>query len=326
MNDHAPINTQPPPRKAGLSWHTQLRVFAVVVSLFIHMAIVLTAALVIVYRSGGAGGGSREVPLAVISESELTNLLEVSLQDAEAAVESPLENEINVDDLPTLSDDALLGTVELSDLSDLGAGNVSGAGGGLDIGSGGGSARFFGVEATGSRFAFVVDVSGSMDFEMEAGGGRRIDAMKVELLESIGGLLEHMHFIVVFYNQQALPVGSGRWFAARDRTKQEIGGLVESQGAGGGTNPLPAFDIVFDLNPRPDAIYFMTDGAFGSLSDTVIKRVDILNRQGRKLVPIHCITFDNSDAEQVMREIAQQSGGSYKHVGSAGGGGRRGSN
>jgi hypothetical protein len=299
----------------------QLRVFAVVVSLFVHMAIVLTAALVIVYRSEGNSGRRGEVPLAVISESELTDLLEVSLQDSQAAIESPLEDQISVDDLPTLSDDTLLGTVDLTDLSDLaGAGNVSGTGSGLDIGSGGGSARFFGVEAQGSRFAFVVDVSGSMGLDVEGGGGTRLDALKVELLESIGGLLEHMHFVVVFYNQEAIPVGSNRWFAARDRTKQELGGLIRAQPALGGTNPLPAFEMVFDLKPRPDAIYFMTDGQFGRFTQRVIDVVDRRNREGRKLTPIHCITFDNREAEDVMREIAQQSGGTYKHVGGGGGG------
>lgn len=320
-----------PPREAGIRpagaspWHTHVRVFAVVLSLFVHMAVILAAAMVIVSTGESGGSESGEVGLAVVSDGQLTELAEAGLAEGQPGMmDAPIEEGFSVDDLPTLSADSLLGSAGGSGLSELpgigaGSGGLGGDGSGLGIGSGGGSARFFGVEAQGSRFAYIVDVSGSMGVAVGGGTGTRLDNMKAELMSSIGGLLEHMHFTIVFYNAEALPLLGNKWFAARERTKKEFSGLILEQIALGGTNPLPAFRIVFDLKPRPDAIYFMTDGAFGGLTQEVIESVARWNRSGSKRTPIHCITFDNNEAEDVMRRIAEESGGSYKHVGAPGG-------
>ena len=83
--------------------------------------------------------------------------------------------------------------------------------------------------------------------------------------------------------------------------------------AGGMRVPLPAFDLLFELRPRPDAIYFMTDGAFVN-PEAVVAEITRLNRSTGRVVPIHCITFIEREAEETMKEIARQSGGSYTHV------------
>ncbi len=64
-------------------------------------------------------------------------------------------------------------------------------------GAGGGGAKFFGVEARGSRFIFIVDVSGSME-------GGKIVTLRSELTKSIDGLAENSLFI-----EGDLPFGDG---------------------------------------------------------------------------------------------------------------------
>jgi hypothetical protein len=80
--------------------------------------------------------------------------------------------------------------------------------------------------------------------------------------------------------------------------------------------PFPAFEVVFSLRPRPDAIYFMTDGQFEPSVAVELARLNVEDR-----IPIHCICFVSKEAEALMKKIAEDSGGTYTYV--AGPGGRR---
>ena len=69
--------------------------------------------------------------------------------------------------------------------------------------------------------------------------------------------------------------------------------------------------MIFDLDPKPDAIYFMTDGL---LALEVPAQVRQKNR--RLEIPIHCILFgelanqrDAKKALNMMEDIAKYSGG-----------------
>lgn len=65
---------------------------------------------------------------------------------------------------------------------------------------------------------------------------------------------------------------------------------------GGGTNPQPAFEQAFRLEPRPDVIFFMTDGAIPA---SVIPRVAALNRREPK-VKINSIQFQRSSPSKAV--------------------------
>ena len=79
----------------------------------------------------------------------------------------------------------------------------------------------------------------------------------------------------------------------------------------GDTEPLPAFEAAFTrLRPRPDAIFFMTDGLF---RPDVADAIPTLNA-GPKPVPIHSISLMDRGAEALLRKIAADSGGTYRHV------------
>ena len=230
------------------------------------------------------------------------------------ASESPTPSDLELDqlfdqpavELPASSID--FSALDLSDLGEIGgAGDIDEAAGSSVFESGsGGAASFFGVEAGGNRFAYVVDVSGSMQ-------GQRIEALKRELTRSIVGLQSQSEFTIMLYSSTAFQIGPGGWRDATDQAKRNARSEIANIRAGGTTIPLPAFDLLFEQRPRPDAIYFMTDGAFVN-PDAIVAEINRLNRSTGRVVPIHCITFIEREAEETMKEIARLSGGSYTHV------------
>ncbi len=66
------------------------------------------------------------------------------------------------------------------------------------------------------------------------------------------------------------------------------------------------------LRPRPDAIYFVTDGDFDpQLADDI----KVLNADPS--IPIYTICLESRDAEQIMKRIASESGGTHAFAASA---------
>ena len=172
---------------------------------------------------------------------------------------------------------------------------------------GGSGAQFFGVEARGSRFAYVLDISGSM-------AGERIELLQRALAASLGGLLDHASFAVVMYNHNALPLGQpGAWTIAGPNAVSATLSAFNSVRPLGATNPVPAFERVMQLSPPPDAIYFMTDGAFSSdVEEALLNIINAAVRPNR--VPVHCIMLVERDAAPTMEEIARRTNGTSTHV------------
>lgn len=296
------------------TWFLRASIAGMILSLVVHVVLFLIAALITT-----AGGGGRSatpgaaVEFAVMSESQLDDF-----QSQELSVDQPSSEEL-LEQLSDLAADPLL-DAPASELfqptsrleADItgGGGDLTSAGDGASGGSGTGSASFFGIEARGNRFAYVVDVSGSMDRE------GRLAGMQGELAESISGLPEHVGFFVVFFADTAFPLGDRRkWTDANGAGKRWARESIARLTPLGATNPLPAFEMVYEIRPRPDAIYFMTDGEFDqSIADIIIRR-----NQERPL-PIHCITFMSREGEGVMRRIARETGGTYTHIDKASGG------
>jgi hypothetical protein len=172
------------------------------------------------------------------------------------------------------------------------------------------AATFFGVKATGRRFAYICDISGSMDRTIGSSHTKRIDVLRSELAKSIGGLPEDAEFFVCLFNGEASILGDNvEWDRATDDGKRLARRRMRQVGADGSTEPLHAFEIVFSLDPKPDAIYFMTDGEFDR---AYARRIAALNEELH--IPIHCITFVSKRGERTMQRIAQEAGGAYTHV------------
>jgi hypothetical protein len=176
----------------------------------------------------------------------------------------------------------------------------AGAGGGGGGAPAGGGHSFFGLEASGDRVVFVVDISGSMS-------GRRFFRARNELRQSIENLRENQQFFVIFFNDGALPMPTERLLpATRDNINQTLDWLKYVE-CGGGTNPLPGLLLALQL--RPDAIYLLTDGKF----DPQIVW-EVAQAEPPTPIPIYTISFASRTAEKLLKSIAKETGGIYRYV------------
>jgi hypothetical protein len=283
------------------------------VSFFLHATGLIVAGHIWFGGAGTGSGPGRQGPvgLAVVTDQELSQLTGSEVQVDAPATGVPQISELGGQQIDlsmpsTLGDtpgtgEGDLGAV-LSSASDIGGG--IGQGQGVGGGGGGGGASFFGVEATGNRFAFVVDVSGSMSV------GGKIERLRAELSRSVDAMLQNSHFVIVPFSSGAQPLGGkAGWTEATDRGKRGAIRAIETLAADGGTNPSPAFQMVFQLRPRPDVVYFMTDGEF---QPQVAVEIAAMNSDVK--VPIHCLCFVSEDSAEMMKKIARESGGSYTFV------------
>lgn len=292
-----------------LRWIRRATVIGLAVSLLVHLAGWFIAAHMRIGRGDGNSPAAMPgaVEFAIMSEAELAELQQSSLSyDSPSVPELAQETLPEVQSLEMPTEAEITGSLSELVPADLGvgAGDVSQSAGMGSGGSGSGSASFFGVEATGSRFVYIVDTSGSM-----AVGGK-MQALQRELVKSVEGLLEAADFLVITYNDSATPLeGRQSWVNADDRGKRFARRAVAKLNSGGGTQPSPAFSLAFAMRPPPEAIYFMTDGEF---PEEVANDIAALNAEYK--VPIHCIAFVSRNSEDLMRRIASQSGGTYTFV------------
>lgn len=303
---------EPDERAGVLLWVNRHKVpllaSSAAVSLLVHVIVLLIAALIQMHQPvAQLGSASSEVDFAVMTDTELSEIaaeeLTLEAPDADSA-SSALEMQAELDlgalevDMSELSES--MGDVSLQ----LGGGDLEGVGLGVgdSVGSG---ASFFGVEARGNRFAFVVDTSGSMVND------GRLQAMQQELVRSITGLFSSSDFFVAFFNSGASPLGDRGivWAKATDSGKNWARAHILAATASGGTRPITGFQLVAQLEPLPDAVYFMTDGEF---SEDEVEQ--IISAFGRRNIPIHCITFRSREGEGLMRRIAAATRGTYTHI------------
>ncbi|MBO6513343.1 MAG: hypothetical protein JJ974_05200 [Phycisphaerales bacterium] len=292
------------------------------VSILVHLVLLGIAVLVrIDYKFADAGGGGPEpVEFAIMAQSDLNEQTAVDVQEmefAEIETESVLDMELlsevgidqSVSDLAdAMAPDLQSGGMSISDV-DVRSG-ASGAGSGE-------GASFFGLEASGKRFAYIVDRSGSMDSSLSSGEMTRWELTQIELIRSVHGLAANAEFYVVLYSTGPTPLMAELdWMKANRMNKSAASVAVMAQYPNGGTFPENAFEMVFRLDPKPDAIYFMTDGEF---KEQVPGQIAKLNRKSR--TPIHCILFGESrnlqnfqKVEAMLKNIARTSNGRYQHV------------
>lgn len=321
MQDGAGLGDDGGAGARGRWYRLDSRKTGVIATLLLHALLVPILALVTLeFRVGGGGRGEAEGPIefAVITSAELA-----SGADESVSLSSPAAPELDEPSLerPELTAD-VSSTATLDDLTersieapiDAGGGDLASLSEGLD-GLGGGSgvgASFFGLEASGSRFAYIVDRSSSMQ-EMN-----RMARTQEELVRSIGGLPDSAQFVVVLYSDWAEPLTRPlRWSETSERGEREAARAIGKIETGGGTNPLPGFEMVFSMPTKPDAIYFMTDGRF---PDDVPERVASLNAVYR--VPVHCVLFGDvassvqlrDEVVALMQRIASESKGQFTQI------------
>jgi hypothetical protein len=298
-------------------------VMGLLFSVAVHLVIMLIAALVTVDFGFADAGGNRgdEVDFAVLTSAELAQMQSPKVTQESFEVAAIPTDALRID---LLSDNSTEDSV--NELADSIAPSLNPGGGALtsidsstgSAGAGtGDGASFFGLEAQGRRFAYIVDISGSMNTLTEQGAFTRWELTRGELIRSIDALDEHAEFAIVLYSSNAVAVfGQGIWTTANRNSKAHAARTLMGFDPGGGTRPLGGFQTIFKLDPEADAIYFMTDGLFDSEIPLQIRQ---LNR--RELTPIHTILFgelaDTQDAitaQNMMRNIARNSGGKFTHI------------
>ncbi|MBL4699262.1 MAG: hypothetical protein JKX70_10555 [Phycisphaerales bacterium] len=299
-------------------------IMGVGISVLIHLVILLIAAIITIdFGFADAGGrGEDDVDFAVLTQADLaqTSSPKIEFESFEVAI-TPLDSVVEIDLLADTSDDQ-----SVNDLADSIAPSLSPGGGSLtsidattgSAGAGtGDGASFFGLEAQGRRFAYIVDVSGSMNALTGDGESTRWELTRAELLRSITGLDEVADFFVVLYSSNPISLfGNTKWVRAEPSSKRLAGTGLFVISPAGGTKPIPAFSQVFSLDPEPDAIYFMTDGLVENDVPALIRQ---MNR--RELIPIHCILFGElgdpnnaRGAKNKLTNIAKHSGGKFTHI------------
>lgn len=293
-------------------------------SVLIHLVILLMAALITIdFGFADAGGrGEEDVDFAVLTSADLaqTSSPRIEFESFEVAI-IPNDMVVEIDLLSDAAQDQSVDKLADSIAPSLNPGggsltSIDATTGSAGAGTGDG-ASFFGLEAQGRRFAYIVDVSGSMNALTGDGDMTRWELTRAELLRSLGGLDENAEFFVVLYSSTPISLfGNTEWIRADAKSKQLAGGGLLRIAPAGGTKPIPAFSQVFDLNPEPDAIYFMTDGL---VETDVPARVRQMNRRER--IPVHCILFgelgntnDARAAKNMLSNIAKNSGGKFTHI------------
>jgi hypothetical protein len=176
--------------------------------------------------------------------------------------------------------------------------------------SGAGHTSFFGVEASGRRFAYVLDRSGSMgDPE-----NKPLYAAKQELLASLSRLGDVHQFFVIFYNEEPAvfnSAGAGRQLVfANELNKQSARRFVESIQARGGTRHYDALSMAIAL--RPDVIFLLTDGE--PKDDLAAEQLARLARLNEGIAQIHVIQFADSPYENnSLVRLAKENRGQHTY-------------
>lgn len=163
---------------------------------------------------------------------------------------------------------------------------------------------FYGVRGIGNRFAFVCDVSGSMD-------GAPFHRLMRELRESITRLPPYAQFYVVFFNDDVFPLywpePVATMVPAVPANKARLQTWMSRVRPDGHTYAFEAINSAF--NVQPDTIFLLTDGAF---SDEMQVMEAFKSMGQQRPVSVHTVSIGRSSF--VLQQIAQMNRGLYREV------------
>jgi hypothetical protein len=208
-------------------------------------------------------------------------------------------------------------------------GNVGNMSLGLDMGAMN-MASFFGMKAKGNRFAFLIDYSGSMKED-------QLKVMKNELIKTLNTFNSNVQVSLIFFSGPAFIAGEDpnqiranwenpgggfsnyvpkkgwkppvpKWLACTKSTKSRLKGHILETPKTGGTDWRNPFNMAYTMNPRPQVIFFMTDGATRNPEETVEKV------KKNRTIQVNSIAFGigSPQAEAPMKEMAKVTRGTFK--------------
>lgn len=219
-----------------------------------------------------------------------------------------------------------------------------GSGSGNGSGAGGSGASFFKQKVTAERICFVIDYSASMR-------GDRINLLKKELARSVGALPDGMEYQLIFFAGPAWVAGSDvqlqgkgsatveyegktykwtctgknankwdtkgstmrvQWRKADKERLEESLSAIKSTSLVWGTAWEKPLEMAIDMKPRPDVVFFMTDGASGSDSEDIAKRIG--RRAKSRGITINSIALMDPTARDAMGALSERTGGQFSMV------------
>lgn len=225
--------------------------------------------------------------------------------------------------------------------SELNLGTSFGTFGAGGSGAAGGNVSFLGNQGKGSHVVFVVDVSGSMSAVAEVDGKiiSRFDLLKRELSRSLNQLRGRVFYQVIYFSHFAWPhnevdsndsiaLAKYEWdinpgdrnvriprFTYLPATPANLAKsrkIIEESNNPGGTNWGAGLLMALSGTPKPDLIFFMTDG-HKSDALTWVDEVTAFNARGKPAV-IHATAMMEPSAARELNELAIRNGGKFTVV------------
>ena len=283
---------------------------ATCLSLLIHVGLMLYLGSIFQKPRSRPAAPPVELEFAIIPEEDLLDPETLVFEDVKptSSVDlSDLQETAASLDLQPDSPNVAMEALDAGKMSTLG-GSGDGQGGGVGgIGGGAASTSFFGVSGRGTRFAFLVDVSGSMS------SGQKLETLMRELEDAIRQLPDYTYvYVVLFSSGSRVPPGQEDWIRARPNSVRALVQWLRTQTAGGGTRPLSGYKRIFGLEPAADVIYFMTDGELDRLNDVGPVMLDIARTGGD--VTINTLAFGDESSQDLLKELALATDGVYRFV------------
>ncbi len=290
-----------------------------VVSLVVHgIALLILGIITIqtlddskVFSIQASSAESETVVFEAIAEDQPQ---ELEAEPIDSANPSPAFESLATLTTPSLSDNPQL-AVEAIPASVRGSSTAEMLTSPKSSGARGASAQFFGAEAAGNTFCFVVDSSGSMRKD------GAFDAAKRELLRSISALKPTQRFYIYFFSDKVESLRLGNRepekfpVYATPENLRLAAAWIDGIKIRGGRAPNDAFDLAIEM--EPDAIFLLFDG--DTKVDVAahlrkVNRVDDLLSGPVPRVSIHTIGFGDRRHETLMIRIAEENLGTYRFV------------
>ncbi len=284
----------------------------------VHLAVCLSLALILIT---GKGHFAQRMQLAVASNEDAEELTELDF-----TVDYPLEKleltdslvspastatEVSLDFAPTnASSDS--GRSLSAIVSEVARAAKTGFENAVETKSKSG-ASFFGAQADGNRFVFVIDSSGSMR-------GPRWEALCKELIRAIKSLSPDQDFFVISFDAIAHPMFAsappkGKFLKSVDKNVKRVQNWLLS--IDHGRNTLPAAAVGMAMKLEPDAIFLLSDG---EIRDSTVEDLNIWNRRQdeegniKAIIPIHTVLLHSLIGYATLETIARENGGTFTPV------------